>query len=263
MRNPVLGAAFAAAALLIPAAATAADLRPVYKAPVVVAPPVYNWTGFYLGGHVGWAKSHSDVEGSPDGSFDNTGPQFQALRPDGWFGGGQIGFNWQTGNWVLGVEADLGKLGLDDSVTFFGPGSAGLDDVYSVEFGRYYTITGRLGVAFDRVLWYAKGGYVNAKITTSAGDTDGGAIDPTDFVSVTKNRGGWTLGGGVEWAFYGNWSVKAEYLYMKFEDLTVSNLDAGTVAPFETFTFNDKLQTIKVGVNYKFDWGKTPVMAKY
>lgn len=247
-----------AATLLMTAAAHAADIaRPVYKAAPVVA-PMYNWSGFYIGGHAGWAWATSTVDGTT-GTFDNAGPQTQTLKPDDWMWGGQIGFNWQAGNWVLGIEADLGELNPSANVTFFGPGSAGNDDIFSVSYGRYYTVTGRLGWAMDRALWYVKGGYVNAKISQTAGDTDGGAIDPTDFVSVSKNRGGWTLGGGLEYGLTPNWSVKAEYLYMDFSNVSVTNLDAGN----ETYTFNDKVHTLKVGVNYRFDWGKAPVMAKY
>ena len=244
------------AAVLVGASAQAADIAPVYKAPPVAAPAYYNWTGFYLGGHVGGAFATSTVDGSA-GTFDDTGPQSQTLKPQNWFGGGQIGFNWQVGNVVLGVEADLGRLNLVDGVQFAGPGSDRNDDIFKTDYGRYYTVTGRLGWAVDRVLVYGKGGYVNVKIAQEAGDMDGNTNDPTDYVAVSKNRGGWTLGGGLEWAFYANWSIKAEYLYMKLQDVSVTNLDQ------ESYTFNDKIQTFKIGLNYKFDWSKAPVMAKY
>ena len=111
----------------------------------------------------------------------------------------------------------------------------------------------------DRALWYVKGGYVNAKISQTAGDTDGGNLDPTDSVGISKNRGGWTLGGGLEYGLTPNWSVKVEYLYMDFSNASIGNLDGSN----ETYTFKDSVQTVKFGLNYRFDWGKAPVMAKY
>jgi outer membrane immunogenic protein len=247
--------------LLLATSAQAADMaRPVYKAAPVMAPVVYNWSGFYIGGHVGWAGSTDRVNGN-DGTFDNLGAQSFTLKPNDWMAGGQIGFNWQASNWVLGVEADLGKFGLSKSAFFTGPGAAvPLDDFFSVKYDTYYTVTGRIGYAFDRALWYAKGGYVNSKITTVAGDFDAGVIDPTDSVTVSKRRGGWTIGGGLEYGLTENWSIKGEYLYMKFDNVSVQNLDG---LPAQIYTFDDKVHTVKFGINYRFGYGKTPVMAKY
>lgn len=249
----LLGIASAALALLVSASSQAADLRPVYKAPVAAPPPAYSWTGFYVGGHVGWADSDASINWTGR-AFDSNPPLSVDLGSDGWFGGGQVGYNWQVSNWVLGIEADLGKMSLGKDLQFFGPRG---DDNASADFGRYYTVTGRLGWAYDRALFYAKGGYVNARVSYQAGDTDGGNIDPSDFVSTTKNLGGWTIGGGLEYAFAPNWTVKLEYLYMDLKDVSLTNIDG------DTFTFSNTVQTVKGGINYKFDWGKAPVMAKY
>jgi outer membrane immunogenic protein len=170
----------------------AADLRaPIFKAP----PPVdyYNWTGFYLGTHTGVAVGNTQTSNvSPYGGFDAGFPLSYDLNPVGLFGGVQLGYNWQMANWVIGLEADVGYLGVRQH-TYPAPGN-----LVQVEYGWYGTFTGRLGLAWDRMLSYVKGGGVVARVRNTASDFTGGVIDASDFSETTENRLGWVIGTGFE-----------------------------------------------------------------
>jgi outer membrane immunogenic protein len=127
-----------------------------------------------------------------------------------------------------------------------------------VDFGAYATLTGRIGYAFDRTLFYAKGGGAWARVDNFAADVDGAIFDPTATTSVRRDRFGWTVGAGVEHAlaFAPRWSVKAEYLYMNF----------GTDRSFDLSGFGydhrNEVHTFKVGVNYRPGWfGGAPAAA--
>jgi outer membrane immunogenic protein len=229
------------------------NYRPGWFGPVASAPvpaPVYNWTGFYIGLHGGGALADSSAIGTDD-AFDNT-PTRLNLAPGGFMGGAQAGFNWQAGWAVFGIEAEVGHLGdLRQEVTTS-------DDFMSVRYGWYGTLTGRFGLAYGNTLFYAKAGGAWARIDNTAGDLDGAPLvpDPTDFVSVSATRFGWALGGGIEHAFAPNWSLKAEYLYMRFNNFTLGNLDG------ESFDFRNDVHTAKLGINYRFG-GASPVVARY
>jgi outer membrane immunogenic protein len=165
----------------------------------------------------------------------------------GLIAGGQLGYNWQAGQWVFGLEGDLGYLGTKTQAPF-PPTGATPEDVFQTKFGLYGTATGRLGFSFDRLLVYGKGGFVFAKVNHSAIDFE----DPAESVSFDKTRTGWTAGGGIEYAFTPNWSAKLEYLYMDFGDVTQPNpVDVG-----ESILFDNTVHTVKLGINYKFDWGR-------
>ena len=172
---------------------SAADL-PVRAAPPVFAPvPVFTWTGFYVGGNLGWGWRDDDNEtvvlsgpGIPAGlvgtlNFDNGN--------DGNFlGGGQIGYNYQIGSFVIGAEADIQGINTDDNdaVFFPGPGMAGVfvPGEFEDSADWFGTVRLRAGVAFDRFLVYATGG-----------------------LAYTEDNTGWTVGGGVEWALPVNWNL--------------------------------------------------------
>jgi outer membrane immunogenic protein len=215
--------------------ANAADLAPVYKAPVYKAPIVYpSWAGFYIGGHVGGAWGDLDVNDINEdrNTFKNSS--------SGVFGGGTIGYNFQTGSWVYGVEADLGAMGLSHSAT--NPLNA--DIVSKIDSGFYADATARLGYAFDKTLVYAKGGYAYY----------GGSISITDLGNPATSKvtgfSGWTVGGGVEYKIAPAWSVKAEYQFFDFGN---SSLGIADNALF-TDHYDNKLtiHTVKGGINYHF-----------
>jgi len=217
--------------------ASAADLaaRPYTKAPAAI-PAAYNWSGFYLGamGGYGWSDQVTINGIAATGADINGG-----------FGGGTVGFNYQAPGsmFVFGVEADAAFSDLSRTETLVGIGT-GTEKINS--FG---SVTGRLGVAIDTVLLYAKGGYAWANNELSATN---GALT----LSESKFHSGWTVGGGAEWAFAGPWSAKAEYMFARYDSETyLANLVPPGVG------LGADVHTIKVGINYRFGWPGGP--AKY
>jgi outer membrane immunogenic protein len=188
-------------------AASAADLPARAAPPVFAAVPVFTWTGFYVGGNLGWGWRDDDNEtvvltgpGIPAGlvgtlNFDNGN--------DGNFtGGGQIGYNYQIGSFVIGAEADIQWIDTDDNNAVFvaGPGNTGLfvPGEFEDSSDWWGTVRLRAGVAFDRFLVYATGG-----------------------LAYTDNNTGWAAGGGVEWALPVNW-FNASAVTLGLEGLWVS-----------------------------------------
>jgi outer membrane immunogenic protein len=181
MKNFLLGTvALIALGAAVPAIAADMAPRSYTKAPAYVAAPIYNWTGFYIGGHVGggFPGNNNLVGGSNDGTF---------------MGGAQVGYDMQfSPNWVFGVEANYSWLDTSSSFANRGLGS----------------VTGRLGYTWGPSLLYVKGGYAWADSRFTNGFSgDGG-------------RDGYTVGGGLEYMFTQNWSGKVEYQYYDFGNVT-------------------------------------------
>ena len=248
-------ALFAAVSVIaLAGTAAAADLPRRMPVPEYVA-PAFSWGGFYIGGHTGVAVGRTKTSNNaPYGGFDAGGtPLAYDLRPVSIFGGGQVGYNWQRGVWVFGLEGDFGYLGLSES------SSPAPGNFVEVQYGWYGTMTGRLGVAmYDRLLTYVKGGAAVASITNSAGALNGaGALIASDYSETKKTRWGWTVGTGFEYALNQNWSVKSEYLYMDFGKLNTTNLDG------DSYTHKNQVHSLKVGLNYRFGGYNAPVVARY
>jgi len=259
----------ALAAVMMASAAQAADLprkAPVYKAPPVVA--AFSWTGFYIGGHVGygWGKTKLNNFFDPLNPGTTYPGSDASYDTDGFLAGGQIGYNWQTGNLVLGLEADaswtdIKGSGSNDPLTVGGPIPLGscldFEGSCTTKIEALGTITGRLGFAADRALFYAKGGaaWVHEKHTFRASNP----ADPTDpftnFGATTKKtRWGWTVGAGIEYAFSNNWSGKIEYNYLDFGDEKIGF--SGFAFPNNNFgvgaSFDEHIHVVKGGINYRF-----------
>jgi len=232
--------ALAAAALIASTfGASAADLaaRPYTKAPPAVMAPIYNWTGFYIGGHVGGAFAGDNTFQSSDARF---------------LGGVQGGFDYQFApNWVLGAEAQYSWLSGNAINATFPNGY-----IYTNDRRGIGSVTGRLGYTWGPGLLYAKGGYAfadNNERLILAGV-------PQAFSFDGNHRDGWTVGAGFEYMFAQNWSGKVEYQYYNFGDSRFVTPVA--LAPFGSFR-NDE-HTVKVGINYRFNLGGPgPVVAKY
>ena len=217
------------ATMIFAGAASAADMparMPVKAVPFVAAP--YNWTGFYVGGNIGygWASTSADVGGS--------------TNMNGFIGGGQIGYNWQMNNLVLGLEADFQGSNERANAT----GAIGLVAITATERVRYFgTVRGRIGYAWDRFMVYATGGYAYTNIGLDVTATAPGPITATASSNSTKS--GATIGAGVEWAFAGPWTAKLEYLY----------IDTGTQAvTLLGVTDNARIRNniLRTGINYRF-----------
>jgi outer membrane immunogenic protein len=255
-------AALALAAVSFPAAAADLGARPIGKAPVMAPVALYNWSGFYVGGHIGglWGdKDWTDLTGVPtaDGGHDVSG----------FLAGGQIGFNWQTGNWVFGVEADASWTNAEGDhlsgpaavLTCFPGAVVPGGTTCRTEMNWLGTVTGRVGYAFNNVLVYAKGGFAFANEDYLMFDTatGGGLL----FASTgDETRTGWTVGAGIEYGFTPNWSLKLEYNYMDFGGETVNLVDP-VIGTF-TKDIDQQIHVVKGGFNYRFNWG-APVVARY
>lgn len=216
MKKILAGAALLGTAV----SAQAADLpaRMYTKAPPVVA-AVYDWTGFYIGANVGYGLSRTRADHTvPGNSFDTT-----YLQPGGVIGGGQIGYNWQTGSsflglgpMVFGIEADFQGSDMKDSYPTLN-GLAGITTNFNQRLDWFGTVRGRVGLASGPVLTYVTGGYAYGRVRTTATETLGGLAGAVD---ISRNQGGYVIGSGIEAALGGNWTGKIEYLYMNLGNNT-------------------------------------------
>jgi outer membrane immunogenic protein len=202
------------------ASAVAADLpaRTYSKAPAM-ASPITNWSGFYVGAMGGYAAENTSDVGKLSGGF----------------AGGTLGYNWQTGGLVLGIEADAAWS--DVGATVGDPALLAFSD----KIRDMGTVRGRIGYAFDQFLIYGTAGYAWAdnRLTITAGPAS---------VSESRVLNGWAAGAGVEVMFAPKWSVKAEYLYRSFQGDTYFASTNPPGLPVGTITLN----SVQVGVNYHF-----------
>jgi outer membrane immunogenic protein len=225
--------------------ALAADLgtrdRPYTKAPAYAA-PIYNWTGFYIGGHIGGAfgGNHGFAGTTNSG---NSGS---------FLGGVQAGADYQfASSWVAGVEAQYSWLGSNNNngVAFGGTGF-----VYNNNQRALGSFTGRVGYTWGPGLLYVKGGYAYSDFNQSL--TLAGV--PQAFALNGNHHDGYTVGAGLEYMFAPSWSAKVEYQYYDFGKTTF--VTPAALAAFGSAR-NDE-HTVKAGINYRFNWGG-PVVARY
>jgi outer membrane immunogenic protein len=226
-------------------AANAADLGPSYKTPVLAPAPVSTWTGFYIGGNIGY--------GWGDVSLSDF--NIVSMSPSGVNGGFQLGYNWQVNNVVFGLEGDFQFADHNDSVSASDPtipASASLE----VKSDWFATVRGRLGYAFGQFMPYVTGGIA---FTQAKANLDASAPGATLSVSSDKTSVGYAVGGGVEYAFNRNWSLKAEYLHLGFGSQTydfeaTAAIPALGVVAGATASGDVKLDfdIARVGVNYRF-----------
>ncbi|UVF20789.1 porin family protein [Microvirga terrae] len=195
-------------------AASAADLpvRSAPPAPIVAAVPVFTWTGFYVGVNAGYGWNTND-------SITVGGVRFDLDDDGGFVGGAQAGYNYQIGSFVVGLEGDIqyADFGGDDRFDFNNDGILDGDFNNSDWFG---TVRARAGVAFDRALIYATGGFAFADDAT-----------------------GWTVGGGLEYAFTNNLSAKIEGLYVNLDQDNNSIFNIDNDAEFGV---------VRAGLNFRF-----------
>ena len=205
------------------ASANAADLPRRYDPVPQRAPafmPVYNWTGLYLGINGGY--------GFGRGRWDSTGRH----DVDGGIFGGTVGYNWQAGQFVYGLEGDLGWTNIGGSTTAFCPPGCSTDNTWLA------TVRGRAGWSFDRFLPYVTGGLAVGDIRARQ----------SGFPGATDTNFGWTLGGGLEFVIAGNWTAKAEYLYVDLGNF-VCGLNCNGVAG-DRVSFHTHIA--RGGVNFRF-----------
>ncbi|HLL27434.1 MAG TPA: outer membrane protein [Xanthobacteraceae bacterium] len=189
--------------------------------PLKAPPALFNWTGFYVGANGGGLWGTTD-QPEPD--------VFMNIR--GSMAGGTAGYNWQAGNWVLGVEGDFDWAHMQ-ATQFVTCGSG-----CTTKFDEFGSARARLGYANGMYLLYATGGaaFTRARIFSGSGVING----PWDTTT------GWTVGGGLEGALSRNWSWKIEYLFARFDHFA----DAPAAIP--TFASQNKFDIVRAGVNYRF-----------
>jgi outer membrane immunogenic protein len=275
-------------ALAFAGAALAADLpaRTYTKAPMMSA--VFSWTGFYVGGHVGagWGTTESNLDVGR--TLISNGIDLVSLalvlplaqtQMNGFLGGVQAGYNWQSGIMVFGIEGDFSGADIKGNAPCLLVLNCGSKVDWTAD------ITGRLGATVgDRGLLYVKGGaaWINRKfsignsVAVAAGgggslafnDGDGGAFSAGGAIngSVTNTRLGALLGAGIEYSVTSNWSVKLEYGYMDFGSQNVNvpvvasggycypvgNCHSGSFAFNANVNLKDAVNAVKVGANYHF-----------
>jgi outer membrane immunogenic protein len=257
----------AGTALLAAAPVMAADLA--VKAPRVapVAPPVpvFSWTGCFVGAHVGWGWGRKDFNvfstsfspaPSLNGNVDTSGPIF----------GGQLGCDWQfgagkgpgAGAWVIGIQGSVSGADING----FGPPASCFGSSLKTKTDFLASVTGRLGWAgWDpRVLFYVRGGVAWAH------ERDDVTPQSSHFFGQ-ETATGWTVGVGTEWAFAPSWSAFVEWDHYGFGRKRVDLFEAGSGSTFLHADVKQHIETVRIGVNYRFNWllgkGKAPVVARY
>ena len=232
--------------LLMCSAAPAADLQQPFV-PAPIAAPLPNWSGFYVGVNAGGGMGVGHSDFSIAG-----GPAFASVNNSlsGAIGGGQIGYNWQSGAFVFGVETDFQGSGLRGQIdTPCAPGLCGLPLTASFrqEVTWFGTVRGRLGYAAAGWMIYGTGGFAYGQLDTDASAT-AGALTAT--FSAHETLTGWTAGGGIEVALAPGWSAKVEYLYL---DLGESNRNwVLTGLPAITDRTDLTMSVVRAGVNFRF-----------
>jgi outer membrane immunogenic protein len=237
------------------------------KAPPAVAPE-FSWTGFYIGGNLGekWAETKGSVDipkaTGPGGTSPSSVLPLGSITSPTFMGGGQIGYNYQVGHIVVGIESDADAHHWNATrtvaavpPTLFGPG-----DSFAVSSGWEASLRGRIGYAWDRALIYLTGGVALTNANTSA-DFIATRGFPGAIASDSKVLSGNTFGGGLEFAITNNWSLGAEGRFTWYRN---SSYSAGTPATVGfpitgPFTFAPATQTLSLNtvevlgkINYRF-----------
>ena len=258
MKKFFLGTVGLVALLGVAAPASAADLapRPYTKAPPPVVTPIYDWTGFYIGGNGGWGQSHNcwdfiGVAGDvfPDGCRDRSGGLI----------GGQIGYRWQSGYWVFGLEAQGDWADLSNTrISLINPAFSTRTKTDGIGL-----FTGQIGYAWNAALLYVKGGAAVTSNRFSILDT----LTGFEFASASNTRWGGAVGVGVEYGFSPNWSVGVEYDHLFMGD---ANNSFSVVNPINAAFLNSRVSQdvdmVTLRFNYRFGgyggYG-SPAVGKY
>jgi outer membrane immunogenic protein len=246
--------------------ASAADLKPLYAKAPIIAGPMWDWSGFYIGGNVGYGVSRSPTENyfinpsvPPSVQLGNSTPTSAA----GVIGGGQIGYNvMSSSGFLFGLEtdfqgADQRTRNVTDISGFYGPGAFMAVDSRIDWFG---TVRGRIGLAANpATMIYLTGGFAYGRVEV-ANSSNIGAGFAVGAASIADTKTGYTVGGGIETRLWSNWTARMEYLYVDLGSLALSNPNNNGQTHSSSVTFHDNI--VRIGLNYKLDWGR-PVTARY
>jgi outer membrane immunogenic protein len=234
-------------------AANAADLYrnssppPAYSAPAPYVTP-NTWAGFYAGinGGYGWSGSGDSIAysgGLADGDVSSR------AQPQGGFGGGQIGYNFQSGSFVYGLETDFQGSGIGDRVTGISANGNSFSSREDVDW--FGTVRGRIGFAAGNTLFYGTGGF-------AYGDVRERAFDNSAALGNNSTQTGWVAGCGIEYKISPAWSLKGEYQYIDLGSEKLSGTDALGSA-VTTNNLDTTMHTVRLGLNYRFGGGYEPL----
>jgi outer membrane immunogenic protein len=265
--------------------AAAADLP--RKAPPAPPPPVYSWTGFYVGGNIGGGWGSRDVSYSANDPFSTamltdptSDPGFVPLPASfdtsGLIGGVQVGYNWQLNrNWLVGLETDFDWSGMRGSATTINNLGSGITTNVDEHIRWFGTVRARIGyLPVDSLLVYATGGFAYGRVERTGNYSsnnpgvsllgfpiggfafvcNGGTVCFTGSSSGIDT--GWTAGGGLEYAFWQKWTVRAEYLYVSLASRSVTEtaLNGGGFTPtsFNANFGRTNFNVARAGLSYRF-----------
>lgn len=224
--------AIAVAAAMLATAASAADLGPYRQGSIKDAPPPapyyrpFSWTGLYVGAQVGYGWGTTDAKSGPVTGYD----QSYSYDTNGWVGGVHAGYNWQLQNLVYGIETDLEASGIGGS----GIGSLGFG--HNTDISWIGSTRGRLGIAYDRTLFYATAGLAYGEVKIDKG-----------FASYSDVRTGWTVGTGIEHAISDRTTLRLEYRYTDLGSSSFSSNAVNSIDKSET-----DFHAVRAGLSFKF-----------
>ncbi len=243
--------AVAAVGMATPASAADLAARPYVKAPPPAVAAVYDWSGFYIGGNAGWGQARACLDFvGPGGAFATDG----CRDGSGAVVGGQIGYRWQSGGFVFGLEGQGDWANLRASrVSLINPAFTERAKVDSIGL-----ITGNIGYAWNNVLLYLKGG---GAVTGSRFDILNGA--GTSVASASATRWGADVGVGFEYGFTPNWSVGAEYDHLFMGHNNNSFSVANPIVAGALNRINLDVDMVTIRFNYRFGGYGAPVAARY
>jgi outer membrane immunogenic protein len=234
---------------LVLAGAVLTAAAPVGNAADVGAPPAYDWSGGYVGVHAGYGAVDVDYDFNSNDIFGNLAGETQSEALDGLIGGGQIGYNWQLDNYILGLEGSFTWAGLKETTD---DGSDVGDVSFHTGVDWLAALTPRFGLAFDDVLVYGKGGLALADLGTRIEQPIAGGLRVNDDDATEV---GWTVGAGAEMALSDNWIIGVEGDYYDFgtysADKEVSN-PPDPPRPGTNYDVDMSLWTILARISYKF-----------
>jgi len=232
--------------------AYSADLPYPVKAQPPTAPIVWSWAGPYIGLNLGATWNHaqfSDLGNPTNGNLDVFSPgdpsPFWSTSKADFALGGQTGYNWQTGNFVYGIEGDLNWVNGKASAAF---APHGFNVAATSNLDWTSTIRARAGLTFSQILFYATGGVGFAHFS----DAWGGVSTGANTFTSSETRTGWVVGGGLEYMLTQNWTARIEGLYTDYGTKNVAVLNAGGLSGTYVSGFEHAVTTVRGALNWKW-----------
>ena len=234
-------------------ASMAADMGMPYTKAPMAAPAAFSWTGCYAGAHVG--GGNLTTNGINTLNSEGVGGS-QNANGSGAVAGGQLGCNYQDGNWVFGLEGEGYWSGIKSNQSITGTGTNPTVTGFGLANNNDFTIAARAGMTFDRTLIYGKGGWAFGSYKATGFTHFGGGFAEDETAKGTLN--GFMVGAGIEHALTRNWTIKAEYDYIGFGTKSLSSslcFSGEGCTPNGSAPISSNKQLFKVGFNYLFGAG--------